>query len=247
MTNLKNYKALILLIMIYLSITLTAGAMVNKTVSIWIGFVQGGAVITPLWYALADIMTEVYGYEISRQILWSSLISQFIFSLLSFLIIHLPSPVFWHGQESYKFVFGNTLRIFFSGMIAYLISGFINIIIISKWKILVTGKYFSLRNITTSLFSEMIYTVLIIPMISLGKLPFEKILIIITSSFLLKLVYAMVIGLFSSKIVKYLKKLEGIDVYDYNINYNPFVFGLSSYDDAESNSTIIDIRKYKTN
>ena len=59
----KDYKALIILVMIYLSVTLAAGAMVNKTVVLGAGYVQGGTIITPLWYSIADVVTEIYGYK----------------------------------------------------------------------------------------------------------------------------------------------------------------------------------------
>lgn len=243
----KNYHALILLVMIYLCITLVAGGMVNKIVTFGPGYMQGGAVITPLWYALSDIITEVYGYQISRQILWSALISQFIFSLAAFIIIHLPSPVFWHGQTSYNFVFGNTLRIYFSGLIAFLISGFVNIYVISKWKILIRGKYFWLRNIGSSTIAEMIYTALIIPMISFGTLSVDNIFIIIGSSYTLKIICAILLATPATLLMRYLKKIEGIDTYDYNINFNPFIFRAKesiSQNERVENSTVIDIQKY---
>ena len=134
-------------------------------------------------------------------------------------------------------------------MIAYLVSGFINIYIMSKSKIWLAGRFFWMRNISTSIFSEIIYTILIIPMISLGTLPFNKILVIISSSFLFKLIYAFLIAWSSSRIVKLLKKLEGIDTYDYNVNYNPFIFQLESFEQGknELNNTVIDMRKYKAN
>ena|SRR3990167_3442679 len=256
----KNYHALILLTMIYLSITLAAGVMVNKLVILGPGYVQGGAIITPLWYSLADIMTEVYGYKILRQILWSALISQLIFSSAIFLMIHLPSPPFWHDQGSYYFVFGNILRIYFSGSIAFLISGFINIYVISKWKILILGKHFWLRNIGASTVAEAIYTALIIPMISIGNLEVKKMLLIIAISYGFKVIYAIVMAIPASIVVKYLKKLEDIDVYDYGVNFSPFVLKVSESITARPeithneiienpntyNRAIINIEKYKS-
>lgn len=214
--------------MLYLTITLLAGAMVNKMVVLFPGYVQGGAIITPLWYTIADIITEVYGYQISRQILICSLVCQFVFSLLGLTIIHLPSPDFWHGQQDYNFVFGNTLRIYFSGLIAYVVSGFLNIYCISKWKILMMGKYFWIRNIGASTISEMVYTALIIPMISFGNLPIKEILIIIVSSYGLKVVYACFASVPATYLANLLKRIENVDVYDDKTDFRPFMFSVKT-------------------
>lgn len=243
-TDIKNYRALIFLSMLYLTITLLAGVMVNKIVSLPLGYVQGGAIITPVWYAIADIITEVYGYQISRQILLASLACQFVFSFFCFLILHLPSPQFWHGKIDYDFVFGNTLRIYFSGVTAYLISGFVNIYFISKWKILMMGKYFWIRSIGSSTISEMIYTALIIPMISFGKLPVEKILIIVASSYGLKIVYALIASGPATLIVDFLKKIEGVDVYDTKTDYNPFLFLIKKGSETKVEGVVVGMEKF---
>ena len=95
---------------------------------------------------------------------------------------------------------------------------------------------------------KIIYTALIIPMIALGNIPLNKILVIIISSYGLKILYAFIMAAPATILVQYLKKLEGIDMYDYNVNFNPFIFAIESpipeiqkeFDDA-----VVDLKKYK--
>lgn len=237
-----HYKALIFLSMLYVAVTLAAVTMVNKVVALGFGgYVQGGALLTPLWYALGDIITEVYGYKISRQMLWASFGTHFVFAVLTFTVIHLDSPAFWAGNESYFFVFGNILRIYFSGFLAALISGFANIYVISKLKILMLGRFFWLRSIGASTFSEALYTALIIPMISFGHLSLRQILVIIGSSYALKIIYAVILAAPNTLIAKYLKKLEGVDIYDHNVNFNPFILSIIDSNDKK----VVNIAAYR--
>ena len=77
----------------------------------------------------------------------------------------------------------------------------------------------------------------------------DKILVLIASSYGLKIVYAVVIAAPLNMLVNYLKKLEGIDIYDYNVNFNPLLFGFSEVFPENKNkpsAKIINIRKYKT-
>jgi len=85
--------------------------------------------------------------------------------------------------------------------------------------------------------------------LGLDHISMDKILVLIASSYGLKIVYAVVIAAPLNMLVNYLKKLEGIDIYDYNVNFNPLLFGFSEvfpeHKDKLS-AKIINIRRYKT-
>jgi len=101
-------------------------------------------------------------------------------------------------------------------------TAFINSFLISKWKILIRGRYFGLRSIGASFFGDLVYAILICPIVFWGTLPTAKILITMVASFSLKVLYSFFLAYPAVWVANFIKLKEKIDVYDYRVNYNPF-------------------------
>lgn len=156
----KPYRYLYLLTMIYVTI-MAAVSVLSKKIIILSGHItMAGTLFIPFWFILSDIITEIYGYTISRNIIWLSFICHFLFSILCTIGLKIPSPTFWHGQAAYELVLGDLIRINISGLIAYIISGYINIYLLIKWKSILKGRYFWIRSFFASTISELLYTVI---------------------------------------------------------------------------------------
>ena len=66
-----------------------------------------------------DILTEVYGFKVSRRVIWMALLANTIIFLGTWCTIYLnPSP-YWPNQEAYAAVYHATGRIFIASMISY--------------------------------------------------------------------------------------------------------------------------------
>lgn len=218
----KQYKYLTLIAMISAIILPCATITFNKVVIIDGSLAAAGTLPMPLWFVISDIITEVYGYKISRQIFWCALLCNFLFAVFTTILVDLPSPKLWGGASSYSFVFGNMLHIVCSAYIALSIGSFINTYLISKWKILVRGKYFWLRSIGASVIGEGIYTGLAGLLIFAGKMPLEKMVSFIIWSYIFKIAGSVIFATPANLITIYLKKKESVDSYDINVNFNPF-------------------------
>ena len=64
----------------------------------------GAAVIFPLTYFLGDIITEVYGFDISKKLIWTALFCELVFVLFTNFLIHLPSPANFQHQTAFNFI-----------------------------------------------------------------------------------------------------------------------------------------------
>jgi len=182
-----------------------------------------GAIIFPLTFILTDIAAEVYGYQVARQIIWVHLPATLFYLSLLYVELHIQPPQNWLHQSDYSYIFHGTTLIGLLGNLGVIIGFMVNIFAISKWKILVRGKYFWLRSIGASSIGELIQlTVGMLGALYLQLWPFNEWLNIFISIYALRLLSAGILSIPATLIIIILKKLEGVDIYDYNTNFNPF-------------------------
>ena len=99
-----------------------------------------------------------------------------------------------------------------------------NAIILSKLKIKTKGKYLWVRTIGSTLVGEGIDTVIFCMIAFYGVLPNSLLVSIIISNYIFKCGVEIFLTPITYKAVGFLKKKEGVDVYDHNTSYNPFPF-----------------------
>lgn len=214
-----------------LVMTMLLSLVLAKRPTIYGHFVLTEAsLIFPITFYLADIITEIYGYRVVRKIIWFGFICQFIFCVICYFFVKFPAPPFWHQYNAYYIVLGGLLRIFGGSLVAAIMGLFFNVMVLSKWKILLMGRFFILRSLASSILGETVYsivagTIMFVNVYSLNDL--ESIVFLSIST---KIIYSFVFIIPVSLIVHKLKKIEGDRHYDNNINLNPFKLELFSED-----------------
>jgi len=219
-----NSKYILIIAAIFIMATLAADVVAYKMVSIGPLIESGATFIFPITYLLGDVVTEVYGFRIARQLIWLNLACELIFAALILGVIHLKSPPFWHHQREFEQTLGNMMRFVASGIVANIISDFLNIYLISKWKIFMKGKYFWLRSIASTSISELILIIIVAFSAFTGPLNISQVFRLSFSAYALELFYAFIFVWPSWILILHLKKKERMDVYDHNVSYNPFKF-----------------------
>lgn len=225
----KGYKYLILLAMLYLTADLASCALNYKFVQIHSLFFSAETLIFPFTYTITDIIAEVYGYKIARQLIWMVLACDLLFAWSTSLLVKIPSPTH-EIQYIYDFVFANLLRGSTAEIAGVLCGIFINVYAISKLKILTRGKYFWLRSIGSSTIGEAVLVLIAMPIAFLGTTSSGNLITLMIFSYLYKIIFALFASYPATIVVKLLKTAENIDTYDYNVNFNPFA--VFSSDDA---------------
>ena len=133
--------------------------------------------------------------------------------------IILPSALFWDGQKSFETVFSSTPRILLASFIAFLVGSFLNAYVMSKMKLASGGKNFSL---TSTVVGESADSLLFFPIAFGGVVPVNELLILIVTQACLKTAYEIVILPVTIRVVRFVKKIDGSDVYDQKVSYNIF-------------------------
>lgn len=212
---------------LYIAIAFVAILMVSNTTGgklIGIGpFVFAGAIfIFPLSYIFGDVLTEVYGYRATRKIIWSAFVAIIFMSLSYLFIIALPPASFWSGQEALASTLGLAPRIALASILAFFTGEFCNSYVLSRMKVLMNGKSLWMRTIGSTVVGEGIDTVVFVTVAFYGTIPLAVLVTTIWSGYLFKVLYEVIATPITYFVVGWLKRAEGIDVYDNGISYNPF-------------------------
>jgi len=189
-------------------VALLSTLFVYKIVSIGPTIITAGAILSPLWYFIADIVTEVYGYSTTRKIIWIELALEFIFVCLACLFIMLPSPDYWTLNSAYHSIFNNLTRVMLGSLVGTIIGSFINSYLISKWKILLMGKSFWLRSLATNAIGQLFLSTLTSIIDLGGAIPIYEIIKEIFTAYPIKLVSFVVLIIPTAIIAEVIKQVE---------------------------------------
>lgn len=109
----------------------------------------------PLLYTINDSITEVFGKERTRSIIWSGIIVVGLILLFSLLATSLPpSTRFMKSESAYKAVFGLSARFSAASLIAFIFSEFLDVFVFVKLRSLLGRDRLWLRNNVSNFVSE---------------------------------------------------------------------------------------------
>ena len=202
---------------------LISNILATKIILVGSWSAPAGVLIFPIAYIINDVIVEVWGYQKARLIIWSGFAVNLLAMLFFSLAIFVPAAPFWQNQQAFSTILGSTPRIIVASLLAYLIGSFLNAIVMSKVKVLMKGKDFSVRAILSTLVGEAADSMIFITIAFAGNLPFNVLIGMIFTQACIKTIYEIVILPFTIVVVRWVKRVEGTDSYDDSISYNPFL------------------------
>ncbi len=226
--NNYNYRYLLILVAIYISCFPLIQIGFHKPLTIGYLHLTSGALIFTFSMCLTDIVTEVYGFQVGRQLIWSHVPATLFYLSSLFLIVNLNAPESWSHQADYDYIFRGTGLIGLLGNAGIIIGYMTNVIILSKWKILVQGRYFWLRSIAASIIGDIIQLILgMLGALNIDIFSYREWVHVCISIVVLRIIMAGILSLPANLVVNLLKELEGVDIYDNNVDYNPFKLSIN--------------------
>ena len=209
---------------IFITCLITANITAVKLVSVFGLMLPAAIVIFPISYIFGDILTEVYGYRQARRVIWLGFLCNLIAVIAIWIGQVLPAAGFWNGQMAYERILGYTPRLLLASFLAYLGGEFANAFILAKMKIATKGRWLWTRTIGSTLLGEGLDSLLFITIAFLGEIPLSGLFSAIVTQWLAKTVYEVIATPLTYAVVNFLKRREGIDVYDHHTRFNPFLF-----------------------
>lgn len=223
-----RYNYLLGIAMAYMMFMILSGITVYKPVQIGIFIFPAAVLVTPFIYSLSNVVTEVYGYPVARNMLWWFIIVSAVFSTTGYLLSHAPSPQSFHNPEAFNLILGNMPLIFIAGTIGSLIGISFNNYVVSKYKIYLGGKKYPLRSILSTVGGEIVYNLTAYPIMFYGHLTMHQFINVFFCVTFFKLGTTGLIWPFECYFANFLKIKEGVNVFDYKVKYNIFRFHINA-------------------
>jgi uncharacterized integral membrane protein (TIGR00697 family) len=224
----KQYKYPYFFLGLYLTFLLSTACLASRIIQIGSMLMPGGIFVFPITFCICDIVGEVYGYSYPRLFIWVGILAEFIFSFIVIAVSHLPIPPFFTSAEEFQIVFDPTLRYVGAGLIGLLVGEFTNVYLLAKWKVSLKGNFFIFRSLLSTASGQACLTIIVDALNYFGKLTNSNLVWMMLCGYFWKMCCALIMVFPSWLLVQYLKKIEKVDYYDINTNFNPFLFDLSS-------------------
>ena len=182
--------------------------------------ITAGMIVFPLSYIINDCIAEVWGFKKARLIIWMGFLMNFMVVGLGQIAVMIPAAPFWEGEDSFNFVFGMAPRIAGASLVAFLAGSFLNAYVMSWMKVRSKGKHFSFRAVVSTLAGESADSLIFFPIAFAGLMPAGELLKMMAVQAILKTLYEIIVLPVTVRVVKYVKRVDGSDVYDDSISYN---------------------------
>ncbi|WP_106640091.1 queuosine precursor transporter [Allosphingosinicella vermicomposti] len=181
-----------------------------------------GILFFPLSYVIGDVLTEVYGYGRARRCIWAGFAALLFMAAMSAIVVALPPAATWTGQQAYETVFGQVPRIVFASIIAFWAGEFANSYVLARMKVWTKGRYLWTRTIGSTVVGQGIDSLIFYPLAFYGLWDNQTLLIVLATQFALKVGWEVLLTPVTYAVVGWLKRREGVDVYDTGTDFTPF-------------------------
>ncbi len=218
----NQYKLLTLLLVLNVAFQLISDATAAKIVSIFGFGVSVTVLYFPFTYIISDIITEVYGYAQARKVLWYTLLASILAGVFYQIAVLVPAASFFQNATAYDTVFGIVPRVLLGGWLAVFLGDISNNYVLAKLKIITNGRLLWLRTISSTIVGQLVNTAVFYIVALGGVLPNDILLQGILAGWLIKTIIEALLTPVTYTVVHKVKRVEGIDHYDKNTNFNPF-------------------------
>jgi uncharacterized integral membrane protein (TIGR00697 family) len=212
---------LVVVIAVFITCLITANVIAVKIITLGPVVLPAAIFVFPVSYIFGDVLTEVYGYRVARRVIWLGFLCNLIFVFFVWVGQKLPAAGFWEGQGAYVSILGYTPRLLAASFAGYLAGEFVNSFVLSRMKVLTRGRWLWSRTIGSTVVGQACDTSIFITLAFIGTSSFAPIMIF--NHWWAKVAIEAIATPATYAIVGWLKQKEGIDTYDYQTSYNPFV------------------------
>ncbi len=186
-------------------------------------FVFGaGILFFPVSYVLGDVLTEVYGYARARRCIWVGFAALLFMAFMAWAVVAMPPASGWTGQGAYEAVFGQVPRIVFASIAAFWAGEFVNAYVLARMKLWTQGRALWTRTIGSTVVGQAVDSAIFYPLAFLYVWPAGQVATVMVTNWAMKVAWEVVLTPVTYAVVGWLKRREGVEVFDTATDFSPF-------------------------
>ena len=219
-------KYLGILGMLWVTFLLIAMFTAVKTFSIGSVVLNIAILAYPFTYIFADIFTEVYGYRITRKIVWTGFICLITASCITYLYSIIPPSASYTDNDSFSLIFKTSPAIALATIAGFFGGEISNSFVLAKLKIFTKGSSMWVRLISSTAVGQFVDNSLFfgVAYIMAGAFRPSELIPLTLNTALFATAWEILALPITYRVIRYLKHKEGLDTYDHGTNFNPFAF-----------------------
>ena len=195
------------------------------------GFTFGaGVLFFPLSYVLGDVMTEVYGYARARRVVWAGFCAAAFAAGMAAFITWMPPAEWWNTdigggvtkQQAFALNFGQAPRIVAASCIAIWAGELANAYVMARMKVASGGRHLWRRTIGSTVIGQGVDTLIFYPLAFAGVWTLDGLASVMVANYALKVGWEAALTPVTYRVVGFLKRVEGVDVFDAETDFTPF-------------------------
>ena len=181
---------------IFVTLYLVSNVMAVKIVSIFgLFYFDAGTITFPLAYMLGDVLTEIWGYRVSKKVIYLALLCNIILVICTNIGIWMPSPDYLdETAQAYIHIFAYAPRIVLGSLTGFLLGELSNAYIMERMKAWSRGKHMWLRTIGSSMVGYVFDSVPFVLIAFYGTVSTEDLLKMMLLQYVLKLAIEALAG-----------------------------------------------------
>lgn len=222
--TLASYRHYEVLVHVYVVVLLVSNLVGQKPTQIGPFIFSGAQLLFPITYIFSDIFTEVYGYAGSRRAIWLAFFASILMGFFALFMVWIPPAPGWPAahQQAFEIVFGTAARGILASLAAFWVGEFVNSYVMARMKLWTGGRWLWTRTIGSTVAGQAVDSLIVTFGLFAFTLPVKSILIMAASGYMAKVLYESAVTPLTYAVVNFLKKSEGVDVYDEGTDFSPF-------------------------
>lgn len=194
MTEMENSRRYMIVAVLYVALLLISNIMASKVVLLGGMILPAAVVVYPFSFMMGDVLTEVWGFQRARQVIWLGFLANVLMVVFATLGQYMTPAPFWPHQEAYKAILGAVPRIVLASFVAYLAGELSNSYVLEAIKQRTGNRLLFVRTIGSTLVGQVLDTALFIGIAFAGTMPAAALLQMMMWQYLTKVTLEAVGG-----------------------------------------------------
>lgn len=194
--SVSNQTALLVVTALFVTSYLVSNTMAVKVIGIFnLFYFDAGTITFPFAYMLGDVLTELWGFRISKRVIWTTFFCNILMVICTQIGVWLPSPEHLSETASaYNHIFSYVPRIVLASLVGFLLGELSNAWLMVKIREKTKGKHLWVRTIGSSAVGYIFDSLPFVLIAFAGVVTFRELMLMIVFQYCSKLLIEAVFG-----------------------------------------------------